>query len=136
MAKTYGDIKKEIVDLGFEIDSEVESEYSRVMLHAINRSLNVIFSTVILPYSKYFDTNYDFDVDEGITLFNEESEDTDETNIPAILEPLLPLLSAHWLWLDDDLTKATIYWNEFDDLKNQILGTITKPYKIKIVGGF
>ena len=117
MAITYKEIKEALVDLGFEIDDEVESEYHRVRLNAINRSLNVLWSTVILPNISYF-------------------EDTDETNLPRILLPLLQLQSAHWLWLDDDLTKATIYWNEYDDLKHQILATIRTPRKAKIIGGF
>ena len=136
MAITYKDIKEALVDLGFEIDSEVESEYKRVRLNAINRSLNVLWSTVCLPYISYFEDNYDLDEDEGLTMFTEDSDDDDRTNLPDILLPLLQLQAGHWLWLDDDLTKATIYWNEYDDLKNQILATIMKPRKAKIIGGF
>ena len=136
MALTYKEIKEALVDLGFEIDDEVESEYKRVRLNAINRSLNVLWSTVCLPYISYFEDNYDLDEDEGLTGFDIDSEDTDTTNLPDILLPLLQLQAGHWLWLDDDLTKATIYWNEYDDLKNQILTTIMKPRKAKIIGGF
>ena len=136
MAITYKEIKEALVDLGFEIDDEVEDEYKRVRLNAINRSLNVLWSTVCLPYISYFEEYYDLDEDEGLIYFDENSEDTDETNLPDMLLPLLQLQAGHWLWLDDDLTKATIYWNEYDDLKNQILGTITKPRKAKIIGGF
>ena len=140
MAITYKEIKEALVDLGFEIDDEVESEYHRVRLNAINRSLNVLWSTVCLPYISYFDKNYDLDEDEGLTYFVDTEdrpvEDTDETNLPDILLPLLQLQAGHWLWLDDDLTKATIYWNEYDDLKNQILAMIAKPRKAKIIGGF
>ena len=121
MAITYKEIKEALVDLGFEIDDEVESEYHRLRINAINRSLNVLWSTVILPNMSYFE---------------DTPEDTDETNLPRILLPLLQLQSGHWLWLDDDLTKATIYWNEYDDLKNQILTTIRTPRKAKIIGGF
>lgn len=136
MAITYKEIKEALVDLGFEIDDEVESEYQRVRLNAINRSINVLWSTVCLPYISYFEDNYDLDEDEGLTGFTIDSEDTDTTNLPDILLPLLQLQAGHWLWLDDDLTKATIYWNEYDDLKNQILATIMKPRKAKIIGGF
>lgn len=140
MAITYKEIKEALVDLGFEIDDEVESEYHRVRLNAINRSLNVLWSTVILPYISYFAKTDDMDEDDGITLFEDTEErpveDTDETNLPNMLLPLLQLQAGHWLWLDDDLTKATIYWNEYDDLKNQIISTITKPRKAKIIGGF
>lgn len=140
MAITYKEVKEALVDLGFEIDDEVESEYHRVRLNAINRSLNVLWSTVILPYISYFEESDDMDEDDGITLFEDTEdrpvEDDDMSNLPSILLPLLQLQAAHWLWLDDDLTKATIYWNEYDDLKNQIIATITKPRKAKIIGGF
>ena len=140
MAITYKEIKEALVDLGFELDDEVESEYHRVRLNAINRSLNVLWSTVILPNISYFEETDDMDADEGIDLFEDTEdrpvEDTDETNLPSILLPLLQLQSAHWLWLDDDLTKATIYWNEYDDLKNQIIGSIRSARKAKIIGGF
>lgn len=136
MAVTYKEIKEALVDLGFEIDDEVESEYHRVRINAINRSLNVLWSTVVLPNIDYFEDTDDIDEDEGLTYFDDAPADTDETNLPRILLPLLQLQAGHWLWLDDDLTKATIYWNEYDDLKNQILMTIRTPRKAKIIGGF
>lgn len=135
MALTYKAIKDSLTDLGFEIDSEVESDYSRVRLNAINRALSVLWSTVILPYIDYF-SEEDLDEEDGLTYFTTDSVDDDETNLPSILEPLVQLLSAHWLWMDDDLTKATLYWNEYDDLKKQIIDTITRRSKAKIVGGF
>lgn len=136
MAVTYLEIKEALVDLGFEVDDEVESEYHRVRINAINRSLNVLWSTVILPNISYFEETDDLDEDDGLTYFADAPTDSDETNLPRILLPLLQLQAGHWLWLDDDLTKATIYWNEYDDLKNQILTTIRTPRKAKIIGGF
>ena len=136
MAITYKEIKEALTDLGFEIDEEVEEEYKRVRLNAINRSINVLWSTVCLPYISYFEETDDLDEDDGLTYFDEDSVDDDVTNLPSMLLPLLQLQAGHWLWLDDDLTKATIYWNEYDDLKNQILATIQKPRKAKIIGGF
>lgn len=133
---TYLEIKQALVDLGFEIDDEVESEYHRVRINAINRSLNVLWSTVVLPNIDYFEETDDIDEDEGLTYFEDAPADTDEVNLPRILLPLLQLQAGHWLWLDDDHTKATIYWNEYDDLKNQILMTIRTPRKAKIIGGF
>ena len=136
MAVTYLEIKQALVDLGFEIDDEVESEYHRVRINAINRSINVLWSTVVLPNIDYFEETDDIDEDEGLTYFVDNPDDDDEVNLPRILLPLLQLQAGHWLWLDDDLTKATIYWNEYDDLKNQILMTIRTPRKAKIIGGF
>ena len=59
MAITYKEIKEALVDLGFEIDDEVESEYKRVRLNAINRSINVLWSTVCLPNISYFEDTDD-----------------------------------------------------------------------------
>lgn len=131
---TYKEIKDSLTDLGFELDSEVDSDYSRVRLNAINRTLSLLWSTVILPNISYFSD--DLDEDDGLIYFNENSNDEDETNCPELLKPLVQLLAGHWLWLDDDLTKATLYWNEYDDLKNQIIQMIKTPRKAKIVGGF
>lgn len=136
MAITYKEIKEALVDLGFEIDDEVESEYHRVRINAINRSINVLWSTVVLPNIDYFEETDDIDEDEGLTYFGDAPDEDDTVNLPRILLPLLQLQAGHWLWLDDDLTKATIYWNEYDDLKNQILMTIRTPRKAKIIGGF
>ena len=61
MAITYKEIKEALVDLGFEIDDEVESEYHRLRINAINRSLNVLWSTVILPNLSYFEETDDID---------------------------------------------------------------------------
>ena len=91
MAITYKEIKEALVDLGFEIDDEVESEYHRLRINAINRSLNVLWSTVILPNMSYFEESDDLDEDEGLTYFEDAPEDTDETNLPRILLPLLQL---------------------------------------------
>lgn len=51
----------------------------------------------------------------------EETKDTDVIETAEETEPLIHLLAAHYVWLDDDQTKATIYYNEYDDLKNSIL---------------
>lgn len=50
-------------------------------------------------------------------------------------DPLVALLTAHYVWLDDDERKAIIYWNEFDQLRAEIEA---KAFKLKgrVVGGF
>ena len=135
MAITYKEIKEALTDLGFEIDAEVEEEYKRVRLNAINRSINVLWSTVCLPYIKYFEETDDLNEEDGLTYFDEDSEDDDVTNLPNMLLPLLQLQAGHWLWLDDDVTKATLYWNEYDQLKDQIIAVCRQPRKAQIIGG-
>lgn len=153
MSMTWGELKNMLVDLGFEEDSVAsESEYGRLIRNSVNRAISIIRSTVILQISEYLqyeeswgyettETDSDGNETTSWTLpktkrITEETEDDSRINFPEILEPLLPLLSAHYIWLDDDLTKATVYWNEYDDMKTQILAVAKTPRKAVIEGGF
>lgn len=49
-------------------------------------------------------------------------------------EPLVSLLAAHYVWLDDDERKAILYWNEYDQLKQEIMANSFKP-RAKVIGG-
>lgn len=51
-----------------------------------------------------------------------DTPDTFEIELHYIVQPLVCLLASHYIWLDDEERKATLYWNEYDDLKNQIMG--------------
>lgn len=145
---TYGELKERIIDLGFEED-EVLSEYARIIRSAINHASAVIYSTVALQMQGYLmneekvngavDFKANFTYSDGIepfTYVTDKTEDSEDMNVPRILEPLLPLLTAHYVWLDDDLTKATYYYNEYDSMKNEILSAAFKPRNARIVGGF
>lgn len=147
---TYGELLKRIIDLGFEEDS-ITDEYGRLIRNAINQACGIIYSTVALQIEGYlrndtsnttnktsFKVNFK-EIDDYLAPFTVVSEDTDEDddmNIPRILEPLVPLLTAHYVWLDDDLTKATYYYNEYDSLKNEIISVAMRPRNAVIVGGF
>lgn len=48
--------------------------------------------------------------------------DSFEIELDYDVAALAPYLMAHDVWLDDDDRKATIYYNKYDDLKNQIMG--------------
>jgi hypothetical protein len=64
--------------------------------------------------------------------------DTPETFVLELdldVQPLLPLLASHYLWLDDDERKATLYWNEYDDLKGQILANSQESLRGVVKGG-
>ena len=129
---TWGELKETVVDLGYEEDDVVnpDEEYGRIVASAANRALSLIYITVIVPLRSYFEGS-----PEGFEKIDEETTDEDYViPIPYICEPLLPLLTAHYVWLDDDLTKATIYWNEYDDIKTQIINNLSR--QARIVGGF
>lgn len=145
----YGELKNRIIDLGFEEDDVLE-EYGRIIRNAINHASAVIYSTIALQMEGYLlkegDNAYYRDaVDvefetpnriEPFTYVTAETTDDTDMNVPRILEPLLPLLAAHYVWLDDDLTKATYYYNEYDSMKNEILSAAFRPHNAEIVGGF
>lgn len=144
MSITYKEIKARLTDLGFEEDDVTQDEYERIFINSLNRAGEIIYGTVMLAIEDYVRKQYDIKkVDmfgnsiplPMITKITTETADTDEIEILDILVPLYTLLAAHYAWLDDDLTKATIYWNEFDDLKNQIIANINRPRNAAIVGG-
>lgn len=57
--------------------------------------------------------------------------------LDADVVELLPLLSAYFIWLDDDERKAVMYWNNYEDLKNQILASDyqSKPITARVRSG-
>lgn len=149
MTITYEEIKHRLTDLGFEEDDVADSDYARIYVNSLNRAGEIIYHTVMLQIPDYIKktenpslTAEDIEIpftDEGevkaITRITEETADEDELYVPKCCLPLWTLLAAHYAWLDDDLTKATIYWNEYDDLKNQVMQTAMKPRNAEIIGG-
>ena len=143
MATTWADLKAELVDLGFEEDS-IASEYGRIMRNSVNRALDVVYNIVVPQIESYYriteSWGYEDDDTGEWTLpkpkhITEETLDSQRINIADNLMPLIPLLAAHYLWLDDDVTKATLYWNEYDQLKEQIIAVCRQPRKATIEGG-
>ena len=145
MSITYKEIKERLTDLGFEEDDVTESEYKRIFVNSLNRAGEILYSTVMLATEDYIrrGLGLEYEDEDGeavplpkITKITTRTADTASISIPDELVPLYTLLAAHYAWLDDDLTKATIYWNEFDDLKNQFIANARIPKRAVIVGGF
>lgn len=139
MAITYKELKDRLTDLGFEEDDVAAEDYKRIYINSLNRASDIIYGAVMLSIEDYIRRTEELDADDDlphISKIDEETADDDYIFCPDILIPLYTLLAAHYAWLDDDLTKATIYWNEFDDLKNQIIVNAKQPRKAEIIGGF
>ena len=142
MATTWADLRAELVDLGFEED-DITSEYGRLMVNSVNRALDVVYNIVVPQIEGYYKLTEDwgYEDDDGEWVLPKpkhittSSLDTQKINIADNLYPLIPLLAAHYIWLDDDVTKATLYWNEYDQLKDQIIAVCRQPRKAKIEGG-
>lgn len=69
------------------------------------------------------------------TKITEDTEADFEIELDETVQPLLPLLASYFIWLDDDSTKATLYYNNYDDLKNQILANNEERSTLEFVGG-
>ena len=144
MSITYKEIKARLTDLGFEEDDVTQDEYERIFINSLNRAGEIIYGTVMLAIEDYVRKQYGIGRKDAfgkeiplptITKITTKTADADEIEILDILVPLYTLLAAHYAWLDDDITKATIYWNEFDDLKNQIIANVSRPKNAVIIGG-
>ncbi|MCI9475001.1 MAG: hypothetical protein HFE71_00755 [Emergencia sp.] len=123
---TFGDLKDKLRDMGFEEDASMD-EYKELVINAINRSIEIIKNTVV---SRLEGVNPEaFALDIG-------SDDETEIDLPAKVTMLLPLLSAYYIWLDDDERKAVMYYNQYDDLCNQIFSERMNGTKMTITGGY
>lgn len=130
---TIKELKSNIKTLGFEEDSTMDL-YSEIVLNAINRSIDWVYRTVVEPYKNYFEDVVEADVYEP-SLITSDTSETEEIDLPEMVCGIVPLMSAYFIWLDDDERKATMYWNNADDLKTQLLSVIIKPRKCKFIGG-
>ena len=145
MSTTWEELKGQIVDLGFEEDETVRDEYERVLRNSVNRALDIVRNIVVPQIDGYYkmtgewgylDTNTNKWVLPRPKHITEQTEDTAKINLPDNLMPLIPLLASHYLWLDDDITKAVTYWNEYDQLKDQIIAVCRMPKNAVIEGGW
>ena len=144
MSTTWGELKSQVIDLGFEED-DITSDYGRIIRNSVNRAIDIVQSVVVPQIEGYYIAaqNWGYeDPDTGkwtlpkLRHVTTETEDDDRLNVPDNLMPLVPLLSAHYIWLDDDITKAVTYWNEYDQLKDQIIAVCRLPRKTVIEGGW
>ena len=128
---TWLELKNNIRDLGFD------DEYPETIITSANRAINIIHKTIVERYEEYFKdilSEEEWELPE-ITPIKETTKDTFVIEIPDKLIDLVPLLAAHYAWLDDDIQKATQYWNEYDDLKNQLIEDMDKPRHYEFYGG-
>ena len=144
MSVTWGDLKAQLVDLGFEEDEITsETEYGRLIRNSTNRALDIVYQTVALRIEGYYKVtqSWGYENADGEWVLpkprhiDESTEDDYRISLADNLTFLVALLAAHYVWLDDDITKATLYWNEYDSLKQEIISIGQTPKKSKIVGG-
>lgn len=126
---TWLELKQNIKELGFD------DEYPETMITSANRAINIVHKTLVERYETYFkETVDDWELPEIVPITS-DTPDTFVIEIPDKLIDLVPLMAAHYAWLDDDIQKATQYWNEYDDLKNQLIIDIETPKNLTFYGG-
>lgn len=150
---TWGELKQKIRDLGFEEDSTM-TEYQAIVINAANRAINMIINELIAPNKEYFGNLYAVyktttdEVTGEVTKtkikwkqpevdpITTETPDTEEIDLPDRVLYIVPILASHYVWLDDDQTKAMIYWNEFDDFRTRLLNEAReKNFDCDMIGG-
>lgn len=66
--------------------------------------------------------------------FKEETPDETEIELPLKVHSLLPLLTAYYVWLEDEKSKAVDYYNQYEKLSQSILAKDVQP-KARIMSG-
>lgn len=70
-------------------------------------------------------------IDDGNGGFNREQD----VELPRKAHKLIPLLASYYVWLEDDATKATAYYNQYERLANLILQEKTQRARMKVLEG-
>ena len=68
----------------------------------------------------------------GKNIHAESTQDTYAIDMQDDLLQLVPLLAAHYIWLDDDERKAVMYWNEYDSLKQEIMMRDASSQRVRV----
>lgn len=75
-------------------------------------------------------------VEEGETGYEEWlAQEEREIQLPKIAHHLLPLLSAYYVWLDDEQVKAIYYYNQYELLVNELRAKRMRPRGRILAGG-
>ena len=76
--------------------------------------------------------------EKGVSLFTVSTPDETDIEIHPEAEHLVPLLASYHAWLDDDMQKAVLYYNEYEQERDRILTRWQErnaKSKARIVGG-
>ena len=67
------------------------------------------------------------------TPFTIDTDDLEDIPLPLKAHILVPLLTAYYVWLEDEKTKAVDYYNQYEKLAQNILND--KPVRMRILPG-
>ena len=135
---TYGEAKEIIRDYGFEDNSSM-SEYQTIIKNSLNTAIQNIYDDMVIQLKGYYKKTLSTDEKEWEPvrpeLINDLTEDDFVIELPDNLLVLVPLLAAHFVWLDDDIQKSINYYNDYEDMRQKILNSCFSDVKATITGG-
>lgn len=135
---TYGEAKEIIRDYGFE-DNSAMSEYQTIIKNSLNTAIQNIYDDMVIQLKGYYKKTLSTDEKEWEPvrpeLINDLTEDNFVIELPDNLLVLVPLLAAHFVWLDDDIQKSINYYNDYEDMRQKILNSCFSDVKATITGG-
>lgn len=150
----WGELKQEIRDLGFEEDSTM-TEYKTIVKNASNRAIDMVYHELVIPNKEYFGSLYatkkkvvDETTGETVTKtikwtpptevedITDDTTDDFEIDLPERVLYIVPILASYYIWLDDDQVKATMYWNQYDAMKQELSAEAkSRNYNCEFYGG-
>ena len=129
---TYGEAKEIIRDYGFE-DNSAMTEYNTNVKNALNTAIQNIYDDMVTQLKGYYKkTLYEPTRPEYIV---DSTPDDFVIELPDNLLVLVPLLAAHFVWLDDDIQKSINYYNNYEDMRQKILNACLGDARATITGG-
>ena len=129
---TYGEAKEIIRDYGFE-DNSAMTEYNTNVKNALNTAIQNIYDDMVTQLKGYYKkTLYEPTRPEYIV---DSTPDDFVIELPDNLLVLVPLLAAHFVWLDDDIQKSINYYNNYEDMRQKILNACLGDTRATITGG-
>lgn len=129
---TYGEAKEIIRDYGFE-DNSAMTEYNTNVKNALNAAIQNIYDDMVTQLKGYYKkTLYEPTRPEYIV---DSTPDDFVIELPDNLLVLVPLLAAHFVWLDDDIQKSINYYNNYEDMRQKILNACLGDTRATITGG-
>lgn len=135
---TYGEAKEIIRDYGFE-DNSAMSEYQTIIKNSLNTAIQNIYDDMVIQLKGYYKKTLSTEEKEWQPvrpeLINDLTEDNFVIELPDNLLVLVPLLAAHFVWLDDDIQKSINYYNNYEDMRQKILNSCFSDVKATITGG-
>lgn len=93
---------------------EIEQDKKLVMDGSVSGNFKVFYKKAHTPFTVYTD-------------------DLEDIPLPLKAHILVPLLTAYYVWLEDEKTKAVDYYNQYEKLAQSILND--KPVRMRILPG-